>query len=710
MKRKHLPISFRTVATTAALAAGGPATAHEWHRHDGETGTPAPAPVFEIPAGAGTAPADSAAVAERAEAFSAFHPDVRFRWDDDWFYVESDGMPDHGMMTGIASWQQQVGVPQYYYGDNAWQIPLRPQLSDSPISAADNLFRGAIALAVNGVPIFNALNNRGDDALLAGELDQWGGHAGRADDYHYHIAPLHLQEVVGVDQPIAYALDGYPIYGLTEPDGSEAVGLDEYNGHFDSDGDYHYHSTLTYPYINGGLRGVVALEGGQVEPQPGTREFRPALAPLNGATITGFESPADDSYSITYTLDGGTHRMSWSVDRAAGTVTYEFVAPDGGSTSQTYTGWQPSPELASPDLSATEGGSGDLGFTAVGEPGIGYPFSYSADLQTWHRFGFLRLGATGSATFDLTPVGDRGFLKMGGAGTSTTGGGGTTAAASITQGLADTVVANLFPAGQRVSAVGAIAATDGTAWTVPAETGFATATRAPDLYNPINGVTPANIGAVDLDSLPVVQIDADGEVVTGYLFADNYFELYVNGVLVGVDPIPFTPFNSCVVRFRAKAPITYAVKLVDWEENLGVGTEDNRGNPHHPGDGGFVASFSDGTVTGSHWKAQVYYIAPVDDPSNVVVLADGTRDSSAAPTATGAATSFGVHWEVPADWSTAGFDDSGWPDATTYTNATVGVDNKPSYTNFEDQFAGASFIWSSNLVLDNEVIVRFTSE
>ncbi len=123
-------------------------------------------------------------------------------------------MPDHGMMAGITNWQQQIGIPQNYYGDNAWQIPLSPLLSDNPVSTRDNLFRGAIALAVNGVPIFNALNNRGEDAFLIGELDDWGGHAGRADDYHYHAAPLHLQEIVGDAAPIAYALDGYPIYGL----------------------------------------------------------------------------------------------------------------------------------------------------------------------------------------------------------------------------------------------------------------------------------------------------------------------------------------------------------------------------------------------------------------------------------------------------------------------------------------------------------------
>ena len=48
----------------------------------------------------------------------------------------------------------------------------------------------------------------------------------------------------------------------------------------------------------------------------------------------------------------------------------------------------------------------------------------------------------------------------------------------------------------------------------------------------------------------------------------------------------------------------------------------------------------------------------------------------------------------------------------TYSNAAVGVDNKPSYTNFSEIFIGAEaqFIWSSNLVLDNLVLVRKTVE
>ncbi len=137
--------------------------------------------------------------------------------------------------------------------------------------------------------------------------------------------------------------------------------------------------------------------------------------------------------------------------------------------------------------------------------------------------------------------------------------------------------------------------------------------------------------------MPIVEVDADGQVITGFLFADNYFELYVNGTLVAVDPVPYTPFNSCVVRFRAKAPITYAIRLVDWEENLGLGTELNGGNAFYAGDGGLMASFTDGTVTGSHWKAQTFYIAPLASTNCVTELPDGTRRSATCSSSQGCA-------------------------------------------------------------------------
>ncbi len=43
-----------------------------------------------------------------------------------------------------------------------------------------------------------------------------GGHCGRADDYHYQLAPKHLQVQIGADKSIAYALDRIDNYVIFE--------------------------------------------------------------------------------------------------------------------------------------------------------------------------------------------------------------------------------------------------------------------------------------------------------------------------------------------------------------------------------------------------------------------------------------------------------------------------------------------------------------
>jgi len=266
--------------------------------------------------------------------FSKFADTVKITKGSTYYLVESSGLPAHSMMTGIKSWQQQFPTPQPYSGTNAWSIPIKPVISKSPMSAKNHFLRGAIAIAVNGVPIFNALNNRGDDAYLVGELDDWGGHCGRADDYHYHVAPLHLKSIVGRKVPIAYALDGFPIYGETEVDGKAVKGLDEFNGHFDAKKNYHYHGTKTYPYINGGFKGVVTEKEGQVDPQAATRPFRPAGAPLRGASITGFERNGGNSYELIYSLNGADYRVKYTATLSD--VQLEFIDSTGASRIETY--------------------------------------------------------------------------------------------------------------------------------------------------------------------------------------------------------------------------------------------------------------------------------------------------------------------------------------------------------------------------------------
>jgi len=297
--------------------------------------------------------------------------------------------------------------------------------------------------------------------------------------------------------------------------------------------------------------------------------------------------------------------------------------------------------------------------------------------------------------------------------------------ASVSQGAAVVLTENIYDCERgRKAPIGKSVATDSSIWTVPAAVNF-TENNFPfasDLYNPCTGLeyNSANEALAALDGTDIVEIDAEGEVITAFVFADNYFEMYVNGIPVGKDNVPFTEFNSNIIRFKVKRPFTIAMKLVDWEENSGSGTENNRGNAFHAGDGGMVAVFKDrsGEIvasTNSSWKAQTFYTAPIKELSctsekGTLRLSENCNTSDSDD----GNAYYALHWQLPIDWQTAAFDDSEWPNATEFTNAVIGVDNKPAYTNFTDIFDApindAQFIWSTNVVLDNEIIVRFTVE
>lgn len=342
---------WRPAVLCCLVAAAAPhAQAHPWHRHGPAAATSAAAPGAEKAAAEHsnaaprpatpfrlTARARPGADPDIAAAFAPFEKlgAIATRRDEEWFYVESGGLPDHPLMVGIRAWQQQVPLPQSYSGANAWQIPLHPVRAREPASTKNRFLRGAIAVAVNGIPIFNPLNNRGEDALAIGELDEYGGHCGRADDYHYHVAPVHLEKVIGKGKPIAYALDGYPVYGFTEPDGSPVKPLDPLGGHDDGAGGYHYHALNRYPHLIGGFRGEVVERDGQVDPQPRARGLREALPPLRGATIVAFESPAADTRRVVYEIDGRKGSVAYTT-KPDGGATFTFTDPGGRVRTESY--------------------------------------------------------------------------------------------------------------------------------------------------------------------------------------------------------------------------------------------------------------------------------------------------------------------------------------------------------------------------------------
>ena len=168
------------------------------------------------------------------------------------------GLPDptHTMMVGITGTNQQLPVPHTYM----FRLPLAPEF----IGAETPTVPGAIGVAVNGIPLFDpstqgpiqAATGRPVSAFEAGELDECGGHAGRGDDYHYHMAPRCLIEEMGATaieaerRPIGFAADGFPILALGwfEPGNDIEADLDTCRGIHDADEQYFYNVSTAAPY------------------------------------------------------------------------------------------------------------------------------------------------------------------------------------------------------------------------------------------------------------------------------------------------------------------------------------------------------------------------------------------------------------------------------------------------------------------------------
>ncbi len=160
------------------------------------------------------------------------------------------------------------------------------------------------------------------------------------------------------------------------------------------------------------------------------------------------------------------------------------------------------------------------------------------------------------------------------------------------------------------------------------------------------------------------------------VYADNWFALFINGELVAVDSIKFTPHNVVSIDILPEYPMTIAVMAKD---NADPKTGLEYGD--HIGDGGFIIKFADGTLSDAKWKAKNFFKGPVNgDTKNPTV----------------------EHTPIPEKWWAVDFDDSSWPAATEYTEERV----NPKEPFYQADFAGAKFIWSSDLDLDNTVIFR----
>jgi phosphatidylethanolamine-binding protein (PEBP) family uncharacterized protein len=253
--------------------------------------------------------------------------------DSNYAYVSSNGLPTHTMMDGIVASNLQVPIAQNFQGTNAWKIPLQPAIAATTTTAND----GPIGMAINGVPIFNPCKQGGcqnGDTKVQGELDVCNGHAGRADDYHYHAAPTCLMsgqpDGYWDTHPLGWALDGFAIFGYNDADGRVASRDGVCGGNTsavpNAPAGYSYHVTDTAPYVLSCFRGTpspdLAGQGAKFSPlrRPPVRPFGVSAMTLttdarDGYQVLQFQTDrpftSTETGTDSYEQPAGTHRIRY---------------------------------------------------------------------------------------------------------------------------------------------------------------------------------------------------------------------------------------------------------------------------------------------------------------------------------------------------------------------------------------------------------------
>jgi hypothetical protein len=189
-------------------------------------------------------------------------------YDGSFITIKFNAQPDHKSAyypAGNALYEAFSGTT--FGGGNFAKAPntiaaqnVTLKIPANPVVAATHATTpmGVIGVALNGVPLFNQYAAGG--AALTGEIngfDQYWGHPQMSGMYHYHVEPLYLTTVKATKSALmGFLLDGFPVYGPDETNGSAPANLDVYHGHTHTTVDYpagiyHYHFTTAAPYING---------------------------------------------------------------------------------------------------------------------------------------------------------------------------------------------------------------------------------------------------------------------------------------------------------------------------------------------------------------------------------------------------------------------------------------------------------------------------
>eukprot|EP00483_Globobulimina_turgida_P000677 UN00677 len=211
--------------------------------------------------------------------------------------------------------------------------------------------------------------------------------------------------------------------------------------------------------------------------------------------------------------------------------------------------------------------------------------------------------------------------------------------------------------------------------------------------------------------------------ITGWIYVDNWFELYFNGEKVATDPITFKPHNAVKISFTAPDTglYSYAIWAQDFADDV-TGLEERNGGTCL-GDGGIRIKLSDGTISSTDWKCFIVMEGPyvINDCS---YSNECTNDPDACTV---------TYNDYPSCWNqTTCVAADSWSSATTYDNVDgwgVPTENEQccgvqtTYTQAEidacaaiyptgcnpGQFdwGAAEFMWTGDLNLHNRLICRY---
>lgn len=152
-------------------------------------------------------------------------------------------------------------------------LPMNPQGAPAPSCVP----MGMIAVALDGVAIFNALDDAGRDAVAHEVQDLCDGHPQLAGQYHYHGPSPCMPGAGEKEALVGYALDGFGIYSMYDAAGRELTNTDldachgrtsdvMWNGRRVAI--YHYVLTREYPYTLGCFKGTPVRAAMECCPPP----------------------------------------------------------------------------------------------------------------------------------------------------------------------------------------------------------------------------------------------------------------------------------------------------------------------------------------------------------------------------------------------------------------------------------------------------------